>query len=228
MPMKRPLKPRMKRGIGAALAVFSSLLIVWSMVVLVNDHEMLPPSQPDSIESSVRPGGDESPETDRDADASEIASTAVDGELFDSSASSQEAADRVSSSESDGSNGEIDSQEGRSLASPAAAQEQIDSRTVNVTVVVDASSVASDGLPATFASGGFALRNGASALDALRATGASISGSGSYVSGINGLYERQFGAQSGWMYSVNGTSPSVAASAYRLSNGDSVRWYYVR
>lgn len=70
------------------------------------------------------------------------------------------------------------------------------------------------------------LTPGASAYDALIATGAGVSGSGSFVDAINGLASFQGGAGSGWMYSVNGVSPSVSAGAYALYGGESVTWWY--
>ena len=47
-----------------------------------------------------------------------------------------------------------------------------------------------------------------------------------YVKGINNIYEYDCGDLSGWMYSVNGDFPTVSASEYTLSDGDSVRWIY--
>lgn len=48
-----------------------------------------------------------------------------------------------------------------------------------------------------------------------------------YVSEIDGLGEFDQGANSGWMYSVNGdTPPTTASSEYVLQPGDSVLWYY--
>ncbi|MBQ9899314.1 MAG: DUF4430 domain-containing protein, partial [Ruminococcus sp.] len=47
-----------------------------------------------------------------------------------------------------------------------------------------------------------------------------------YVAGINYLYEYDFGELSGWMYRVNGDTPSVGAGAYELSDGDFVEWLY--
>lgn len=47
-----------------------------------------------------------------------------------------------------------------------------------------------------------------------------------YVYGISTLYEFDFGELSGWMYHVNGDSPNVSASEYRLSDGDRVQWLY--
>lgn len=48
-----------------------------------------------------------------------------------------------------------------------------------------------------------------------------------YVSAIGGISEFDYGDTSGWMYSVNGVSPSVSASAYTLKSGDVLVWYYV-
>ena len=46
---------------------------------------------------------------------------------------------------------------------------------------------------------------------------------GDYVDEVAG--EKASGA-SGWLYSVNGTMPSVGAGAYVLKEGDAVRWYF--
>lgn len=47
-----------------------------------------------------------------------------------------------------------------------------------------------------------------------------------YVKGINYLYEFDCGDLSGWMYFVNGKSPSVGCGEYTLSDGDKVEWLY--
>jgi len=47
-----------------------------------------------------------------------------------------------------------------------------------------------------------------------------------YVTGINGLMEKQHGAMSGWLYTVNGEKPNKSASAYVVESGDKVVWYY--
>ena len=77
------------------------------------------------------------------------------------------------------------------------------------------------------ASGALELPKGATAYDALAATGLSLEGSSSYVSAINGLAEKMMGGTSGWTYTVNGTMPMTAASNYTLHDGDTVRWTYV-
>lgn len=48
----------------------------------------------------------------------------------------------------------------------------------------------------------------------------------SYISGINRLYEFDFGELSGWIYHVNGESPSVGCGEYILSDKDKIEWLY--
>ena len=57
--------------------------------------------------------------------------------------------------------------------------------------------------------------------------GKEVEGSDYYVSGIGGLKEKQHGPMSGWMYSVNGVAPNMAAIKYNLKDGDKVVWFYV-
>ena len=98
---------------------------------------------------------------------------------------------------------------------------------ITVTVSVTSSAV---GNPVS-SGGTFTFNEGATVYDALCALGLSVNAHGSsygtYVSAIGGLAEKQYGGTSGWMYSVNGTSPMTACSNYVLSNGDNVVWYYV-
>lgn len=98
---------------------------------------------------------------------------------------------------------------------------------VTVTVSVTSSAV---GNPVS-SGGTFTFNEGATPYDALYALGLSInarpSSYGTYVAAIGGLAEMEHGAKSGWMYSVNGTTPMTACSNYVLSNGDNVVWYYV-
>ena len=93
-------------------------------------------------------------------------------------------------------------------------------------------SVISSAVGNPVSSGGtFTFNEGATVYDALCALGLSVNAHGSsygtYVSAIGGLAEKQYGGTSGWMYSVNGTTPMTACSNYVLSNGDNVVWYYV-
>lgn len=102
-----------------------------------------------------------------------------------------------------------------------------ESNYVTVTVSVTSSAV---GNPVS-SGGTFTFNEGATVYDALCALGLSVNAQGSsygtYVSAIGGLAEKQYGGTSGWMYSVNGTTPMTACSNYVLSNGDNVVWYYV-
>ena len=93
-------------------------------------------------------------------------------------------------------------------------------------------SVTSSAVGNPVSSGGtLTFNEGATVYDALCALGLSVNAHGSsygtYVSAIGGLAEKQHGGTSGWMYSVNGTTPMTACSNYVLSNGDNVVWYYV-
>ena len=98
---------------------------------------------------------------------------------------------------------------------------------VTVTVSVTSSAV---GNPVS-SGGTFTFNEGVTVYDALCALGLSVNAHGSsygtYVSAIGGLAEKQYGGTSGWMYSVNGTTPMTACSNYVLYNGDNVVWYYV-
>ncbi len=98
---------------------------------------------------------------------------------------------------------------------------------VTVTVSVTSSAV---GNPVS-SGGTFTFNEGATVYDALCALGLSVNAHGSsygtYVSAIGGLAEKQYGGTSGWMYSVNDSTPMTACSNYVLSNGDNVVWYYV-
>lgn len=71
------------------------------------------------------------------------------------------------------------------------------------------------------------VQGGDTAYSILVRSGASVSGSSSYVKGINGLYEFDKGPGSGWVYSVNGYSPSVGAGSYSVKAGDSISWNYI-
>ena len=98
---------------------------------------------------------------------------------------------------------------------------------VTVSVSVASSAV---GNPVS-AGGTYTFNEGATVYDALCALGLSVNAHGSsygtYVAAIGGLAEKQYGGTSGWMYSVNGSTPMTACSNYVLSNGDNVVWYYV-
>jgi hypothetical protein len=115
-----------------------------------------------------------------------------------------------------------------SSASSTTSSSKSNSTASKITVSINVSSSAVGNPVST--SKNATLNQGATAYDALCACGLSVnavqSSYGVYVRGIGGLAEKEHGATSGWMYSVNGTTPSVAASSYKLENGDRVSWYY--
>ncbi len=51
-----------------------------------------------------------------------------------------------------------------------------------------------------------------------------------YFKGINNIYEFDYGATSGWIYSINGSSEGADKScgAYVLKDGDAVNWVYTK
>ena len=97
---------------------------------------------------------------------------------------------------------------------------------VRVTVTIDAR--ADGGSTSSYT---VSLDPGATAYDALVATGASVNARstamGVYVAAINGYAEKDRGGESGWKYAVNGSYPGYSAGAYTLSDGDAVTWVYV-
>ena len=97
-------------------------------------------------------------------------------------------------------------------------------RTVTVTISADG----------TVGGGGTAgpvtltFDEGATAYDALAGAGWPIASEwgpmGVYVTSINGIAA---GPKTGWTYSVNGSLPNYACSAYTLSDGDVIKWTFV-
>ena len=47
-----------------------------------------------------------------------------------------------------------------------------------------------------------------------------------YIAGINYIYEFDYGDLSGWVYHVNGITPSRNCGEYILSDGDEIQWLY--
>ncbi len=78
------------------------------------------------------------------------------------------------------------------------------------------------------------LDNNSSAFDAVKAAcnkqGVTIntvnSSYGKYIAGFNNIDEKDCGSQSGWVYKVNGNSPSKSCGRYKLSDGDNVVFSY--
>lgn len=47
-----------------------------------------------------------------------------------------------------------------------------------------------------------------------------------YIEGINNLYEKDCGSESGWMYRVNDWFPNYGCSVLEVSDGDVIEWLY--
>lgn len=75
------------------------------------------------------------------------------------------------------------------------------------------------------------LQKGETPLDALQNYGKenriAVVQKDGYVTGINGISEKDYGPQSGWVYLVNGKIPGVAANAQPLKSDDHLEWKYV-
>lgn len=145
----------------------------------------------------------------------------------DKSAAQNTGAGDTSNASGGGQSSDGDSSSNGGNASSGGQSGSQESSYVTVTVSVTSSAV---GNPVS-SGGTFTFNEGATVYDALCALGLSVNAHGSsygtYVSAIGGLAEKQYGGTSGWMYSVNGTTPMTACSNYVLSNGDNVVWYYV-
>ncbi len=62
--------------------------------------------------------------------------------------------------------------------------------------------------------------------EACRLNGIQTEFSNDYISGINYIYEFDFGELSGWLYFVNGEEASVGCNSYELADGDEIKWLY--
>ncbi|MBD7909932.1 MULTISPECIES: DUF4430 domain-containing protein [Clostridium] len=70
------------------------------------------------------------------------------------------------------------------------------------------------------------INDGESVLDVLIKTGIPVSLNGSYIKGINNLFEKDCGSKSGWMYKYNGKVLGKSASEQKVYNGDTIAFIY--
>ena len=47
-----------------------------------------------------------------------------------------------------------------------------------------------------------------------------------YINGINGLYERDCGSASGWVYSINNEFPTASSGGYTVKDGDIIEFHF--
>ena len=197
----------------------------------VNGSKSSEDASPGSKDSDESDSKDKSESSDKksDKDSKEKKSEGKGGKKSSSTSAGQGSESAGGSSSSSGSGsasgGGSASNSGNASAGNQDGSQQ--SGYVTVTVSVTSSAV---GNPVS-SSGTFTFNEGATVYDALCALGLSVNAYGTsygtYVAAIGGLAEKEHGAKSGWMYSVNGTAPMTACSNYTLKNGDNVVWYYV-
>lgn len=185
-------------------------------------------SSNDAKDESKSKDDSESSNKESDKNSDNKKSEDQDGKKFgDKSAAQNTGAGDTSNASGGGQSSDGASSSNGGNASSGSQSGSQESSYVTVTVSVTSSAV---GNPVS-SGGTFTFNEGATVYDALCALGLSVNAHGSsygtYVSAIGGLAEKQYGGTSGWMYSVNGTTPMTACSNYVLSNGDNVVWYYV-
>lgn len=185
-------------------------------------------SSNDAKDESKSKDDSESSNKESDKNSDNKKSEDQDGKKFgDKSAAQNTGAGDTSNASGGGQSSDGASSSNGGNASSGGQSGSQESSYVTVTVSVTSSAV---GNPVS-SGGTFTFNGGVTVYDALCALGLSVNAHGSsygtYVSAIGGLAEKQYGGTSGWMYSVNGTTPMTACSNYVLSNGDNVVWYYV-
>lgn len=185
-------------------------------------------SSNDAKDGSKSKDDSESSNKESDKNSDNKKSEDQDGKKFgDKSAAQNTGAGDTSNASGGGQSSDGASSSNGGNASSGGQGGSQESSYVTVTVSVTSSAV---GNPVS-SGGTFTFNEGVTVYDALCALGLSVNAHGSsygtYVSAIGGLAEKQYGGTSGWMYSVNGTTPMTACSNYVLSNGDNVVWYYV-
>ena len=145
---------------------------------------------------------------------------------------SNEATSSVSASSKEQAGGQTAGAQTGSSSQGGTTNNQSNSQSTDSAITVTIQVVASDVSQPFSTTKTLTLSQGATVYDALCKTGLAVSFSGSsygvYVASINGLAEKQYGNNSGWMYSVNGVTPMTACSNYVLKKGDSIKWYYVQ
>lgn len=210
-------KPKRPRGVLTAVIVVLALAVIafcgWSIFAYAqgNDPIAMIFGKPAAVEAS-------SSNAESDQQAADEAAASEEGaqEAQQSDGGSSAAADRRS-------RGGASSASAASNGSSAGAKAK--GNKISVSITVDGSAGGAGSASATVT-----LPKGSTPYDALVATGMSVNARptsfGTYVAAINGLAEKEHGATSGWLYSVNGVEPNKACDAVTLSDGDTVNWHY--
>ena len=162
---------------------------------------------------------DETKTNDKNKSNSKSSSTTQSNSKSSSAGHSQSSTNQSQSNSGQTSNNQSNNSSNNSSSNQQPTNEKI---TINIQVI---------GMGNTMMAGTLNVDKNSNALSVLKIiaakNGKEVEGSDYYVSGIGGLKEKQHGPMSGWMYSVNGVAPNMAAIKYNLKDGDKVVWYYV-
>ena len=240
---KGRLHPSRARGVIVAALVACSVLLFtvnlgfvhpdesggWSISWLFPDHDLLQTVDGGSSVAPDRPS-EQTSTGSGSGEESAVADSAPDDAGSDKPQAAASDSGAATVQPAPGPAPQAHKEETPSEAPSDPAPEQVPAQPQTITVNVSVSSDAVGGPVAS--SGSCTLSIGATPYDALQALGLSVSSRtspfGAYVSAIGGLAEKDHGPKSGWMYAVNGVSPNTSCSSYKLQDGDSVSWYYVK
>ena len=113
-----------------------------------------------------------------------------------------------------------------SAASSTSASSAASSNEVTFVLKVDAT----DADKGMLYDGGGTVEKGVTVYEALVDTGLDLKVSNSsgtaYVDGISGVVASEKGPNAGWLFTVNGETPSVGADAVVINDGDEVIWKF--
>lgn len=214
-------KPKRHRGVLTTVVVVLALAVIafcaWSMSQYVqgNDPIALISGKPATVEASSSDAESDQQAADETAASEEGAQEAQQSDGGSTASAGAAAATGQSQGASSSSAG----------SSSSSAGAKAKGNKISVSITVDGSAGGAGSASATIT-----LPKGSTPYDALVATGMSVNARptsfGTYVAAINGLAEKEHGATSGWLYSVNGVEPNKACDAVTLSDGDTVNWHY--
>lgn len=112
-------------------------------------------------------------------------------------------------------------------SNPDTADSAEDAATITVSIDIDSSRATDQGYDESLFSGDVEIPEGSTVQDALIETGVEIDDSAGYVNGIGGLAAGTNDyPNSGWLYYVDGESPTVSSEEYELKGGEKILWVY--
>lgn len=228
---------RIKKKITQSLILAIVLLMLGSLLTACAGNEDQPDAQKTVSEKNAGKETDQKAEEktakkDADGEIPEELLPGLDGEASGEDADASDEMEIVgkdgtvyakgSGSADAASGGAASDQGGSSGAGGGSSSSSQQKNAIDIQFSVDSSNA--DG-SVSYASS-MSLQSGSTVYQALQASGLRHTGS-SYVKEIGGLWEKDFGSQSGWKYYVNGSAPMMSCTDYILQDGDQVQWVYV-